>query len=406
MKSIHNPIPNEFKKVLLLVIFLIQGTYVCSQSVSGKLGKGVTITTVDSTFSLNFSTRFQTLYLGVYDLDLKSYGDILFVRRARLKFSGFVYNPRLRYKLELGQSQRDVGGGNIAQFNNTSQLILDAVLKYNLGRNWDLWFGQTKLPGNRERVISSRDLGYVDRALTNARFNIDRDLGVQLHHEDIIGRGVLREAFALSMGEGRNIVVPNVGRGYSYTFRLEYLPFGKFTDNGDYFYADLSREKKPKLSIGLTLNQNDNASRERGQTGDFMVDEAGNVFPTDLAAVFADLVYKHHGWTILSEYHRKWASSNVIVQTPDESLKFFTGYGLTIQTGYLFQNNFELAGRFTVVAPDDKVYSGVIDEKEYMLGLSKYIYGHALKIQTDIAYRERETSTNFIQYRFQVEISL
>jgi len=406
MKSIHNPKPSAFRKAFLLVILLIQGSYVCSQSVSGKLGKGLTITTADSTFSLNFSTRFQTLYLGVYNPDLKSYGDILFVRRARLKFSGFVYNPRLRYKLELGQSQRDVGGGNIAQFNNTARLILDAVLKYKFGRDWDLWFGQTKLPGNRERVVSSRDLGFVDRSLANARFNIDRDLGVQLHHENMVGKGVLREAFALSMGEGRNIVVPNIGNGYSYAFRLEYLPFGKFTDKGDYFYADLMREKEPKLSIGLTLDQNDNAARERGQTGDFMVDEAGNVFPTDLSAVFADLIYKHNGWTISSEYHKKWASSNVMVQTSDETLKFFTGYGLTVHAGYLFLNNFELAGRYTVVTPDDKVYSGVIDEKEYMLGLSKYIYGHAVKVQTDIAYRVRESRTDFIQYRFQVEISL
>ena len=30
-------------------------------------------------------------------------------RRARLKFSGFAYSPKLKYKLELGLSNRDIG---------------------------------------------------------------------------------------------------------------------------------------------------------------------------------------------------------------------------------------------------------------------------------------------------------
>ena len=58
--------------------------------------------------------------------------------------------------------------------------MLDAVVKYAFSKNQQIWFGQTKLPGNRERVISSMALQFVDRSNVNSKFNIDRDFGVQL----------------------------------------------------------------------------------------------------------------------------------------------------------------------------------------------------------------------------------
>ena len=61
----------------------------------------------------------------------------------------------------------------------------DAVVKYKATKNLEFWFGQTKLPGNRERVISSQALQFVDRSLVNSRFNIDRGSGIQFrsHHK-------------------------------------------------------------------------------------------------------------------------------------------------------------------------------------------------------------------------------
>ena len=103
------------------------------------------------------------------------------VRRARLKFGGYAFSPKLKYKVELGLSNRDISGASIYT-SNAPRYILDAVLKWNFHQNFELWFGQTKLPGNRERVISSGDLQQVDRSLLNSRFNIDRDFGMQLRH--------------------------------------------------------------------------------------------------------------------------------------------------------------------------------------------------------------------------------
>ncbi len=83
--------------------------------------------------------------------------------------------------MELGLSNRDISGAS--EFtSNAPRYILDAVIKYNFSENFELWFGQTKLPGNIERVISSGNLQQVDRSLLNSRFNIDRDMGIQLRH--------------------------------------------------------------------------------------------------------------------------------------------------------------------------------------------------------------------------------
>lgn len=46
--------------------------------------------------------------------------------------------------------------------------------------------------------------------------------------------------------------------GLSYTGRLEILPFGNFTNYGDYFEDDLEREQTVKVSLagGLSFNEN------------------------------------------------------------------------------------------------------------------------------------------------------
>ena len=111
----------------------------------------------------------------------------MLIRRARLKFDGFALTPKLRYKLELGLSNRDISGAD--EFNNnTPRYVMDAVIMWNFFENFELWVGQTKLPGNIERVISSGDLSLVDRSILNSRFNIDRDIGFQLRHLTRIGK--------------------------------------------------------------------------------------------------------------------------------------------------------------------------------------------------------------------------
>ncbi len=385
--------------IALFALFTASATQ--AQSVNNsKFGKGLQFITADSSFSMKFQTRFQMLYVGGSNPADNEWDDQFLIRRARLKFGGFAYDPRLTYKIELGLSNRDIGGEPIAQQNFANNIILDAVAKYNFAPGWELWVGQTKLPGNRERVISSQQLQFVDRSLLNSRFNIDRDAGLQLHHESSIGNVVIREAAAISNGEGRDYTALNAG-GYGYTLRGEILPFGDFTSNGDYSGSDLSRERTPKLSIGATYDFNDDASRARGQLGNFLSQTR------DLHTVFVDAMFKYRGFSAMGEYANKTAPDGPVVLRTDEGKiqeTFITGNALNLQAGYLFKNNWEVASRYTSYNPDAAI--GASDEDHYTLGLSKYIFGHSLKVQSDITLQQRAGKDDRYQFRLQMEVAL
>ena len=232
---------NKFLSLVVVILFIGLQT-VNSQEISDtKFGKGmINFVAKDSSFSVKFAPRIQSRFESKWNYDGDAYeaGELNFlVRRARLKFDGFAVTPKLKYKIELGLSNRDISGANV--FNrNTPRYILDAVVMWNFYQNFELWAGQTKLPGNIERVVSSANLQLIDRSLLNSRFNIDRDMGIQLRHKSKLGSTfVTREKFSISQGEGRNITEGNEG-GLQYTTRLELLPFGEFASKGDYSQGD------------------------------------------------------------------------------------------------------------------------------------------------------------------------
>jgi len=190
-----------------------------------------------------------------------------------------------------------------------------------------LWAGQTKLPGNRERVISSANLQLVDRSLLNASFNIDRDLGIQLrHHINITDKFIVREIISISQGEGRNVVTGNIG-GYQYTGRIEFLPFGKFKNNGDYIGSSLERESKPKLAVGISYDFNNNAVRNKSNRGTYMVNDVG-FFETNINTLFVDAMLKYKGFSFMAEYSNRDAD-DPIAKNSDGSET-----GVTVSEGY------------------------------------------------------------------------
>src|SRR5690606_37533606 len=173
---------NSIKLILTFVVVLFLSVVGFSQEVTNaKFGKGIyNVIAADSSWSMKFGARFQSLYVGEWQVNdenkLADGTSNFMIRRARLKFDGFAYNPKLEYKIELGLSNRDMSGAN-PYTSNAPRYIYDAVIKWNFYKNFVLWAGQTKLPGNRERVISSGDLQLVDRSLLNKHFNIVRDMG-------------------------------------------------------------------------------------------------------------------------------------------------------------------------------------------------------------------------------------
>ena len=387
------------RSVLIGILFLFSFHFTSAQDITNNtFGKGVRIAAKDSSFTMKFGLRFSTLYEGYQNLETNNYVDNVLIRRFRLKFDGFIINPKLEYKVEIGISNRDIGGVD-SNTSGAARLLLDGVLKWNFAGNFVLWFGQTKLPGNRERVVSSQALQFVDRSLLNSRFNLDRDIGIQLHHHMNVGGGVVREVFSISKGEGRNITVTS-SPDYDYTGRIEYLPFGLFASKGDYFESDLKREPKPKLSVGVTYDYNAGATRSRGQLGSWLSDTR------NLYSWFVDAIYKHKGYSAMFEFVDRRTEGSAVVERDvngDPVESFYTGTAYNIQMAYLFKKNYEIAGRATWVNQDPD--TGRLNLRHYTIGASKYFVGHNLKAQADITYQDAIGGVDFMQYRFQVEMA-
>jgi phosphate-selective porin OprO/OprP len=362
--------------------------------------KGLGFTAKDSLFQVNIGFRVQSR-AGYQKNEGEAGVAEGEIRRMRLKLDGFVYNPKFGYKVELGFSARDM-----AVSGNNGNVILDGVLFYKPTKNWVIGFGQTKLPGNNQRVVSSGSLEFTDRTINNSKFNIDRDFGLFLDYsvQDADHFSYALKG-AITKGEGRNYT-KNLNDGISLTGKVELFPLGAFTKNGSLFEGDLLREKSPKLMISGAFSQNNNAGRSQGQLGNDLFEAR------TLQSVFFDAMLKYNGWTAMTSYMSRTTEDAITVNPFDITKKqaVFVGHGIDTQLSYVFLSKYSLAGRYSTqrVGADIERISPNVDE--YAISLSKYILDHKLKVQTEISYENEkfytgDTSGNWYA-RVQVEIGI
>ena len=294
------------------------------------------------------------------------------VRRMRLRLDGSVLDPRLLFRIQLGFSPDDIG-----QDKNS---LRDAAIGWKLAPKTVFWFGQMKLPGNREQLISSENLNLVDRSILHSEFALDRDLGVQLHQE-FFEEMPLRFKLALSNGEGRNR--ENQDSGMSYTGRVEFLPLGKFKNDGDFMMGDLSYEETPKLSLGGAYNSMEKVHRTGGTTGALLTEE--NV---SLSTTIFDFMMKYQSFSWSGEYIKRWINSD----------NGASGDGFSSQLGKMLNENFEPVVRYSQITGRD-------DLKQSTIGLNKYLRNHRLKLMTDLSYSDGP-GRSYWTYRFQFNLGI
>lgn len=409
---------NQRISVITLLVFIVISSQSLAQkkpvvNVFAKKQKGIGFVTTDSIFSLNFQFRIQNraMYISKSYTDLAPESFEMRVRRLRMKFTGFVINPKITYYIQLGFARGDMDwrGPDNNKINSSPNIIRDAVIYYNPNSKLRIGFGQTKIPGNRQRVVSSGDQQFFDRSIVNARFTLDRDFGFFGHYTTpyVIFRG------SLTSGEGRNSDLSN--NGLAYTGRVEFLPFGHFTGENDYQEGDLDREERLKVSLAATYSQNDRALRTQGQLGNDLY------AARTMDAVEFDLLAKYQGWAWYTEFMNR-TTSNPITINPANSSQIsavYAGQGLMSQMSYLFKNNVEIAGRYATSKPSSKLFSNPaapsLNEKQvenYELGVTRYFYGHRLKVQGGLMYskltdlRTNSFSDGYYSGVFQVEIGI
>lgn len=368
-----------------------------------SFGKGIGITSPDSLYQVNIRFRMQNRVTytendgkdGVYDAQ---------IRRLRLRFDGFVGNPKFLYAIQLSFAPGDVG--EIKEGENIN-IIRDAVVFYRPNKHWNISFGQTKLPGNRQRLNSSGALQLTDRSINNARFTIDRDFGFQVHNlNEFKDKFSYNFKTAVSTGEGRN-VTGNADADLAFTGKIELLPFGAFSKDGAYFEGDIIREKTAKLLLSAAFQQNNHAKRTQGQLGNDLFEAR------TMKSVMLDAILKYNGWAAMSSYMSRNTSRNAVTINPlnNSQLNFaYVGSGFDYQLSYNFPSNYEIIGRYSTqkVAKDIEILAP--NTKQYTVGVTKYLWQHNFKLQTELTfdtldYYSGSTKNNWY-LRFQVEIGI
>ncbi|ALU26336.1 MULTISPECIES: porin [Myroides] len=371
-------------------------------------GKGLGMTSADSIFQLNIRFRMQNrLTFNENDGEKNTYeGEI---RRLRLRLDGFVGSPKFLYVIQLSFAPKDLG---TTKENEPINIIRDAALTYRPNENWNFIFGQTKLPGNRQRINSSGALQLTDRSINNSKFNIDRDFGIQAYYlrekKNEFGYNIKT---AVSTGRGRNFS-GSESDSYALTGRVELFPLGSFSKNGAFFEGDLAREATPKLMLSGTFHRNNNAMKSQGQTGN-KLGEAKS-----FNSLMLDGIVKYNGWAGMVSYMNRTlddALSLNNLEDPTAGYNYiFAGQGMDYQLSYIFPSNYEIIGRVSTQTMKDQLHKNtdfnLPNTTQFSLGANKYLWEHTFKLQAELTYDKQKfyqgpTKNNWY-FRLQFEIGI
>jgi phosphate-selective porin OprO/OprP len=408
----------RFNLLICIVVFatslMAQENPTKKNAPSFTFNNGFGVVSPDSSFSVAIRMRIQNRIGAIFTENENGKWELtdseFRARRVRLRLDGFVFDPKWTYALQLSFTRADQDW----DVSNVPNILRDAMIFYRPNKHWTIGFGQGKLPGNRQRVISSGEQQFTDRSLVNSTFNIDRDFGINASYKFNIGNPQFVLRGAVSSGEGRNeglLGFSNVNPGLSYTSRVEILPLGAFDKRGDYSESDLVREPKPKISIAAGYNYNEGAQRTGGQIGRLLFS------PINVNNFISDFILKYRGLSIYGEFISRRSTTSPVTNLKEngvivEQRHIFQGNGAMLQAGYLFKNNFEVAGRFAQINPTSEIYAFEDIRKNYAVCFSKYLKGHKLKLQTDFTFEEafdaftRARSGRSLAWRFQVELGL
>lgn len=413
----------KLKRILTLVLtLLLVVTYSSAQEIvlnKYKFGEGLKFTGKDDNYKIEISGFVQPY------LETRKYvdnGDATFynrfrIRRARIQLAGNSAQEKLSYRVQLDLTGGGEGDASIGS------LIYDAWVAYDLTKRIKVTFGQKATPtDNRELGMRSNTLQLVDRSPLTSVFASIREFGFFAESTHKISRyAYIKPEIAVTNGDGINVFNKDHG-GLKYGGRIDYLPFGLFSNFGQYRQADIVRELTPKFAIGVNYSYNEGISDRRGSaSGTILYLDVNNkeLLP-DYVKYGIDFLFKYKGYSVLGEYIN--ASSRVpngITQrvrtdgttSPDFLVngiqdvekyvngRMMVGKGYNIQGGYVFKNNISIDGRFAHLEPETNSFLNNATfynrSHYYTLGITKYLAkNYGAKIQLDCTYINAKPGSN------------
>ena len=411
-------------KQLSLIITLLISTSIFSQSLSLEsynFGEGLRFND-ESGYSIRLTGYAQPM------IDLKNYTDVeensslsrYRVRRLRLRVDGKSKNQKFGYRFQADLSGTSETG------EDTGDYLLDAYVSYAVTNRISILFGQrATYTDNRELFMNSNSLQLVERSRLTSAFASIREFGLFISGRLRAGRGsYLRPYFVLTNGDGINVFDKDRG-GLKIGGRLDYLPFGLFTNLGQFRQIDVMREQAPKLVLGVHFSHNSGMSSRRGRASGAIIylDENDQESLPDYTKYGIDFLFKYKGFSALGEYIKSTAvvpdditqrvrndgsiSESFLVdglQNVDGYVKgrMMLGQAYNIQMGYLFKSGYSVDTRYTHLKADENSFlnnSTFYNRPNYYtIGVGKLLAkNYGAKIQASITYVDGSLGINNTQ---------
>lgn len=340
-------------------------------------------------------------------------------RRLRLRLTGDAAQQKIDYRFQVDLS----GSAEVADAPN--ELLLDAWVRYSITKRIRVAFGQRATPtDNRELYMGSNTLQLIERSRVTSAFASIREFGLFFDGRLRLKNGAyIKPYLTLTNGDGQNVFGRDYG-GIKVGGRIDYLPFGLFTNFGQYRQGDIVRETAPKLVIGGTYSINYGMSSRRGRrSGDILyLDEEGNYSLPDYTKYGIDMMFKYRGFSMLAEFMGSVAdvptditarvrnngtvSNNFEVDGQQDVENYvkgrmMLGKGYNVQAGYIFRNLMSVDARLAYLDADQHSFlnNGTFYNRPryYTLGMTKYFdNNYGFKIQGSFTYVDANEGSNDI----------
>jgi len=339
------------------------------------------------------------------------------MRRVRLRMDGQSSNERFKYRFQVDLS----GVSEIGE--SDEDPLLDAYVDYALTNRISVKFGQrSTYTDNRELFMNSNSLQLVERSRLTSAFSSIREFGLFISGRFRAGRGsYIRPHFVLTNGDGKNVYSRDRG-GLKIGGRVDYLPFGLFTNMGQFRQIDVMREQVPKLVVGVHYSKNNGMSSRRGRYSGRLIYLNANDEESlpNYTKYGVDFLFKYKGFSALGEYIKSTAEvpSDITkrirnngsisesflvneVQDVDSYVKgrMMLGSAYNIQMGYLFKNGFSIDSRYTHLIADENSFLNnetfYNRPNYYTLGISKLLgRNYGFKVQASVTHVDGSLGIN------------
>src|SRR5262249_13495799 len=128
-------------------------------------GRGFDFKPADGLFDLALGANLQVRFSDLMVQDVVS-ADEFRIRRAKLYLTGFAFDPRLTYRVQLAFENP-----------NNVRLLDDAFVNWKFNDCIQVQAGQSKTPFGREELMNDGVLMFTERSIAIDTFKANRDIG-------------------------------------------------------------------------------------------------------------------------------------------------------------------------------------------------------------------------------------